>query len=165
MHFYSIFLSFPFGSSRVFTVTIFHIIFDSLLFVSLPNTWNWAKKWVWKWAKKWPKNGYREQPTLIIYHKEASENCRADSRDNGTSKKKLWSTKESPRWRRFLFYRDIHIKPISVVNKINDLQVIHQRIILSIFFKWQLDKSLHQWIQLGYYQITYDTTNLSLRKH
>ena len=27
----------------MFTVTIFHIIFDSLLFVSLPNTWKWAK--------------------------------------------------------------------------------------------------------------------------
>ena len=27
----------------MFTITIFHIIFDSLLFVSLPNTWKWAK--------------------------------------------------------------------------------------------------------------------------
>ena len=43
MHFYSIFLSFPFQGVHGNHFSHFHIIFDSLLFVSLPNTWKWAK--------------------------------------------------------------------------------------------------------------------------
>ena len=67
MHFYSIFLSFPFqGVQVVFTVTIFHIIFhiifDSLLFVSLPNTW--------KWAKNGPKMATVNNPIVICFFRK-----------------------------------------------------------------------------------------------
>ena len=48
--------------SKGFTVTIFHIIFDSLLFIIHEN----EPKMGLKMSQKWLKNGYREQPYCLM---------------------------------------------------------------------------------------------------